>query len=137
MIFVERIAPDGTPHRITIRSHELITDMGLGNGGSDIGPDSHDLYDSALGACVGLTMVWYARRKDIALENVHVGIQRDNSREDEGLYRLIVRVAIDGDLTDAQHAKLIEVAGKCPIHRLMTDVRTEIETIAVAMPPES
>lgn len=137
MIVVERISTDGTVHRITIRSHELLADMSVEEGGADVGPDPHDLYDAALGACKALTMVWYAQRKGMKLENVHVGVQRDASQEREGVYRLTTRVAIDGDLSEAEHAKLIEVAGKCPVHKLMTEVRTEIETIAVEVAPES
>lgn len=131
MIVVERIAPDGTAHRITIRAHELLADMAPSDGGKDDGPDPHDLYDAALGACKALTMLWYAQRKGIAVEDIHVGVERDASREDEGVYRLVTRVAVGGDLSEAERAKLVEVAGKCPIQRLMTKVTTEIETIAV------
>jgi len=137
MIVVERIDPDGTAHRITIRAHELFADMSPADGGADIGPDPHDFYDTALGACKALTMVWYAQRNGMKLENVHVGVQRDASQERDGVYKLTTRIAIDGDLSEAEHAKLIEVAGKCPVHKLMTQVRTEIETIAVEAKPES
>lgn len=131
MIVVERIAPDGTAHKVTIRAHELIVDMSVGEGGLDEGPSPHDLYDAALGACKALTMLWYAKRNDIPLETVSVGVERDASHERDGVYRLTTRIAIDGPMSEAQHAKLIEVAGKCPVHKLMTQVTTEIETIAV------
>src|SRR5690606_37023733 len=55
-------------HRIRIRDHELIVDEAPANGGEDAGPDPHDLYDAALGACKALTMLWYARRKQIPLD---------------------------------------------------------------------
>ncbi len=131
MIVIERIAPDGTAHSIAIRAHELVTDMRISEGGGDEGPDPHDLYDAALGACKALTMVWYAQRKGIALEDVRIGVERDASGERDGVYRLVTRIAIEGDMSDAERAKLIEVAGKCPVHKLMTQVRTDIETLAV------
>ncbi len=131
MIVVERVAPDGTVHRITIRAHELLADMSVAEGGLDEGPSPHDLYDAALGACKALTMLWYARRNGIPLEDIHVGVERDASREREGVYRLVTRVAVAGPMSEAERAKLIEVAGKCPVHKLMTQVKTEIETIAV------
>ena len=135
MIVVERIAPDGTSHRITIGVHELIADMSPPDGG-DAGPDPHDLYDAALGACKALTMLWFAQRKGIALESIHVGVARDASREREGVYKLTTRIAVDGDLSDEERAKLIDVAGKCPVHKLMSEVTTEIETIAVPRVPK-
>jgi putative redox protein len=132
VITVERIAPDGTPHRISIREHDLIADMSEASGGRDVGPDPHDLYDSALGACKALTILWYAKRNDIAVEGITVSVSRDASHERTGRYRLKTRVALTGDMTEAQHAKLIEVAEHCPVQKLMTEVTTEIETVAVS-----
>jgi len=101
--------------------------------GHDAGPDPHDLYDSALGACKALTMLWYAQKNGIPVENIHVGVERDNSAERQGVYKLTTRIAVSGaQLTDEQHDKLISVAAKCPDHKLMTEVETHIETIAVA-----
>lgn len=130
MIVVERIAPDGTAHRITIRAHELVADMALPDG-EDAGPDPHDLYDAALGACKAMTMLWYAQRKGIALDDIRVGVQRDASHERDGVYKLTTRIAIGGDLSAEEHAKLIDVAAKCSVHKLMSEVKTEIETIAI------
>ncbi len=130
MIVVERIDPDGSAHRISIRGHELIADMSAPDG-HDAGPDPHDLYDSALGACKAMTMLWYAQRNAIPLEGIHVGIVRDASAERQGRYKLTTRIALSGPLSDEQHDRLIDVAAKCPLHKLMTQVETEIETIAV------
>lgn len=131
MIVVERIDPDGgTAHRISIRGHEIVADMSAPDG-NDAGPDPHDLYDSALGACKAMTMLWYAQRNNIPVEDIHVGVARDASQERKGVYKLTTRIAIGGPLTDEQHDKLIAVAAKCPVHKLMAEVETQIETIAV------
>ena len=131
MIVVERIDPDGTAHRISIRGHEIIADMSSPDG-HDAGPDPHDLYDAALGACKALTMLWYAQRNGIPVEDIRVGVVRDASEERNGTYRLTTRIAVEGaQMTDEQHGKLLAVAGKCPVHRLMTEVKTEIVTIGV------
>ena len=131
MIVVERIDPTGgSAHRISIRGHEIVADMSAPDG-HDAGPDPHDLYDSALGACKAMTMLWYAKRKGIPLEDIRVGVSRDASEERKGVYRLTTRIAIDGPLTEEQRADLLGAAGKCPVHKLMTDVRTEVETILV------
>jgi putative redox protein len=34
-------------------------------------------------------------------------------------------------MTYEQHDRLIAVAAKCPVHKLMSEVETQIETIAV------
>jgi putative redox protein len=115
-------------HRIRIRGHELIADEGPDNGGEDAGPNPHDLYDSAIGACKALTVLWYANRKQIPVDNIEVIVERDASRERDGIYRLKTLLAITGELTEAQREQLLNVAGKCPIHKLMSQVTTEIET---------
>lgn len=132
MIVVERIDPTGgTAHRISIRGHEIVADMSAPDG-HDAGPDPHDLYDAALGACTATTMLWYAQRNDIPVEDIHVGVVRDASQERAGVYKLTTRIAITGPLSDEQRDKLMAVAAKCPVHKLMTKVETQIEVIAVA-----
>jgi putative redox protein len=115
-------------HRVHLRKHEIIVDGSLAEGGNDDGPSPHDLYDAALASCKALTVVWYARRKDIPLTDVEVQLERDASGERQGVYKLAVSLRLSGELTGAQREELLAVAAKCPIHKLMTAVTTEITT---------
>lgn len=115
-------------HVVHVRQHTLVVDEPASNGGEDLGPAPHDVYDSALGACKALTLVWYARRKNIPLEDVQVSVERDDSQERAGLYRLQVKLTLGGPLSDAQRQELLNVADKCPVHKLMTQGRTEVTT---------
>jgi putative redox protein len=115
-------------HTVLVRGHELIVDGTVDEGGDDAGPSAHDLYDAALGACKALTLAWYARRKGIALEEVEVVVERDASAERQGVYKLDTGLRLGGALTEAQCEELLVVAGKCPVHKLMTQVTTEIST---------
>jgi len=115
-------------HHVHIRDHVIAVDEPAANGGEDSGPDPHDLYDAALGACKALTVLWYARRKGIPLEDVQVEVVRDDSQERAGTYRLDAKLKLGGNLGDAQRQELLNVAGKCPIHKLMTAATTEIST---------
>lgn len=127
-IHVKRDTSGLMKHRIQIRDHEIIVDEGADNGGEDMGPNPHDLYDSALGACKALTVLWYAKRKQIPVENIEVVVERDSSAEAHGTYKLKTLLSVTGDLSDEQRQQLLNVAGKCPLHKLMTQVTTEIET---------
>ena len=115
-------------HTVHVRQHAFAVDEPAGNGGEDLGPTPHDLYDSALGACKALTMLWYAQRKQIPLEDITVTVDRDDSEERKGTYRLHVAMQLGGPLSDAQRQELLAVAAKCPLHKLMTQVKTEIQT---------
>lgn len=122
---------EGTPmaQRLTIRSHEWVVDGTAAEGGDDTGPNPHDLYDAALGGCKALTLLWYARRKGWDVQDVRTVVERDASQERSGTYRLATRLQVQGDLSDAQIAELQAVIGKCPVHKLMTQVTTEITTV--------
>ena len=115
-------------HTVKIGAHHFAVDEPVANGGEDTGPTPHDLYDSALGACKALTTLWYAKRKNIPVEGIEVRIERDDSEERKGTYRLRAVMSLTGDLSDAQRAELLAVAAKCPVHRLMTQVTTEVQT---------
>jgi putative redox protein len=115
-------------HIVHVRQHAFAVDESEAMGGEDSGPTPHDLYDAALGACKALTVLWYAKRKQIAVEDIEVTIARDASDERNGTYRLRATLAITGQLTSDQRQELLNVAGKCPVHKLMSQVTTEIAT---------
>ena len=118
-------------HIAHVRNHILSVDGTLEEGGNDAGPSPHDLYDAAISACKALTVVWYAKRKGIPVEDVQVTMERDASEERHGTYRLAATLHLTGDLTDAQREELLAISQKCPIHKLMTAVTTEISTVLV------
>jgi putative redox protein len=115
-------------HVVRVRQHEFSIDEPEANGGEDLGVTPHDLYDSALGACKAMTVLWYANRKQIPLEDIRVAVERDDSEERKGTYRLRVNMSLTGALSDAQRQELLAVADKCPLHKLMTQVTTEVST---------
>lgn len=127
-IIVRRDTAYPMRHTVLVRDHELTVDGLIEEGGDDAGPSAHDLYDAALGTCKALTLVWYAKRKGIPLEDVEVSVDRDASGERQGVYKLDTTLRLGGPLSDEQREELLNVAGKCPVHKLMTKVTTEITT---------
>jgi putative redox protein len=115
-------------HSVRVRQHELSADEPPTVGGEDLGVTPHDLYDSALGACKAMTVLWYANRKGIPVEDIRATVERDDSQERQGVYRLKVTLSVTGPITDAQRAELLAVADKCPVHKLMTKAATEVVT---------
>ena len=113
---------------VRIRQHTLLADVGAQEGGADQGPTPHDLYDAALAACKAITVAWYARKKGIPVDDIQTLLTRDDGQERSGVYKLTATLRIRGALTGAQLAELGNVAQKCPVHKLMTAVTTEIAT---------
>ena len=134
-ITVTRDRTEKMRHIVAVRDHRFPVDELATVGGDDLGPAPHDLYDTSLAACKALTVLWYANRKQIPVEDIEVTVERDDADERKGIYRLRTTLAVSGPLTDAQREDLLNVAGKCPVHRLMTQVTTEISTELVPASP--
>lgn len=127
-IEIQRDLSSKMKHTVRVRQHGFTVDEPEANGGEDLGVTPHELYDSALGACKALTTLWYARRRQIPLQDIGVTVERDDSQERQGVYRLRVTMQLGGELSDAQRQELLNVAGKCPVHKLMTQATTEVLT---------
>jgi putative redox protein len=121
-------------HTVHVRQHAVAVDEPAANGGEDLGVTAHELYDSALGTCKAMTVLWYAQRKQMPLDDIRVTVERDDTDERAGVYRLRVVLELTGALTDAQRAQLLAVAEKCPVHKLMTQAETQVRT-ELAPPP--
>lgn len=112
------------------RAHVFHADAGQEAGSGDSAPSPHDYFDAALAACKALTATWYAKRHGIPLERVESHVERDDSEERTGKYRLRVRVEFHGPMSDAQRSALTRAVAACPIHKLMTSTEVEIDTVA-------
>jgi putative redox protein len=101
---------------IEIRPHRLSADASAEAGGEGAGPEPHDLLAAALGACTALTVTMYARRKGYRLDDVDVHISH---AQQEGAYTFTRRIRYLGELSDAERARLTDVANKCPVHKTL------------------
>lgn len=118
----------GLRHSIEIGPHLLRTDVPEPLGGGASGPEPHDLFDAALGACKALTLMLYAKQRGLPLDSLDVRLVRDDSQERQGTYRLAVELELHGALDDEQRQQLLRIADKCPIHKLMTHAEVQVET---------
>lgn len=119
----------GLLQRISIGPHTLHSDVSVELGGAASAPQPHDLFDAALGACKALTLALYAKQHGLPLDGLDVTLNRDDSQERQGVYRLNVELTLHGALDDAQRQQLLRIADKCPIHKLMTSSTVEVSTL--------
>lgn len=131
---IEIISERNRVHRQRVQIHgfeDLFVDVPKAFGGEDSAPDPHDYFDLSLGACKAITAQMYANRKQWPLHGVTVTVNRDDSGERKGLYRLEVTMTFHGIDDLDQQARLKEISHKCPIHRLMTVSTVEVTTLTI------
>lgn len=101
--------------------HQLFADEPADFGGLDSGPSPFQLLGSALAACMTMTVRLYAERKQWAVKRIRTAVGHSREPEQTPRDRFDVRLAFDGDLDEEQRARLIEIAGKCPVHKALTE----------------
>lgn len=114
--------------RIYSEHHQLIADEPRSFGGSDLGPNPYEYLLGSLGACTSMTIRMYANRKELNLDNVevtlsHSRIHADDCDECESSGGFVDRIdkfiKLEGDLSDEEKQKLLNIADKCPIHKTL------------------
>ncbi|MDO9370675.1 MAG: bifunctional alpha/beta hydrolase/OsmC family protein [Sphingopyxis sp.] len=97
----------------------FIADEPESAGGLGSGPTPFDLLSAALAACTTMTLRLYADRKGWPVGRIRTGVAH---RKEQGAEKPDIfsrRVEIEDTLDDAQHAELIAVADRCPVHRTL------------------
>ena len=113
----------------------FLADEPVAFGGLGSGPNPYDLLGAALGSCTAMTLRLYAERKAWPLVRVRVGVTH---RRDAAAGRDVFErdISLEGELDDAQKARLMQIAERCPVHQTLqhgAEVRTRL---AAPSPPE-
>jgi putative redox protein len=109
--------------------HRLLADEPAGVGGLGSGPSPYDYLAAALGACTSMTLRMYATRKKLDLGPITVDVSHGKVHAEdcvdcaEGRKGRIDRfertISVAGPLPADLDDKLVEIAGKCPVHRTL------------------
>ena len=109
--------------------HELIADEPENVGGNDAGPGPYEYLLMGLGACTSMTLRMYAQHKQLPLEKVTVRLSHkkihardcNDCETRAGKVDEITReITLEGDLTEDQRQRLLEIANRCPVHRTLS-----------------
>ena len=129
---------EGYLQDVLVGPHHLLADEPADHGGTNLGPSPYQYVAAGLGACTTMTLRMYARRKGLALERVSVDVSHRkihaadcaDCETKEGkvdVFRRVIR--IEGKLSDAERARLMEIADRCPVHRTL-EHEIRVETVA-------
>ncbi len=128
-IIVRESGKNKFAQEIITGNHILIADEPIASGGNDTGPSPYDFLLIALGTCTSMTLRMYADLKKIPLEKITVKLKHEKIHESDcancentnSKIDLIDRqIDLQGNLTQEQRIKLLNIANKCPVHLTLT-----------------
>ncbi|PZU07784.1 OsmC family protein [Sphingomonas sp.] len=109
--------------QIEMGAHTIVGDEPASAGGGGLGPNPFELLTAALAECTAMTIRWFARQQDWPLEYVEVVVDHAKKRFADSSTAVDVfekTIFIRGaELDDAQRARLVDVAAKCPVQRIL------------------
>ncbi|TCC90304.1 OsmC family peroxiredoxin [Pedobacter frigiditerrae] len=101
--------------------HLIYADEPTELGGTDEGMNPGALLLASLGSCTAITIRMYADRKEIPLESIKIDLAICKEEEMSKETTIAVKIEFTGDLTTEQRERLMVIADKCPIHKLLTN----------------
>lgn len=106
--------------------HHALADEPPAYGGTGRGMSPYGFLAAGLGACTSMTIRMYARRKDWPLAHVRVEVSHDKVHAQDAsgtgpdkVDQFNRTVFLEGDLSEDQRTRLLEIADKCPVHRTL------------------
>lgn len=124
---------------LKLGSHRFIADEPNDFGGNDFGPSPYQFLSAALASCTAMTIQMYARRKtwDVKNVTVHINYSKEHAIDCENCENESAKIDtfnreinFEGNLSDEQKIRLLEIADKCPVHKTLhseTQVVTKLE----------
>ena len=116
--------------QINVREHRLIADELPDNGGKDLGPTPHEYILAGLASCTASTLRMYTDRKGWPVEKISLELSLVTEKTKEGqVSHISNNIHIEGNIDEEQKQRMIEIAEKCPVHRILTNtilIKTQI-----------
>jgi len=126
---VARVGENGYRTDLEINGSAFIADEPTSVGGTGLGPTPYELLLAALGSCAAMTLRMYASRKQWPLESVVIRLRdtpphmkdcEECATSAVGVKSIDRIVELHGPLAPEQHARLMEIADRCPVTQTLS-----------------
>jgi len=112
---------EGYTHDVELDGdHTVVFDEPTEAGGENAGPSPTGMLAASLAACTAITMEMYAERKEWPLADVEVEVEMEKGAGDSPR-RFGITIRLPKELSEEQIDRLRVIAGKCPVHRALSE----------------
>lgn len=129
---VATLGPEGFRTEIKVDpdlGHSLLSDEPQDRGGTNAGPTAFGLLASALAACTVATIRSYANLKGLKLTRVVAEVdasrrtpsEQNEAGPDAKMAVVHKKITIEGDISDEQRRRILQIAEKCPVNRTLLE----------------
>ena len=135
---IARTRADGFKTEVRMGGYRVVADEPPSVGGTGLGPTPYDLLSAALATCTSMTLRMYANHKKLNFESATVRVEHDKVHAkdcedcESGTGKIDEfrrTISLEGDLTDAERARMLEITDRCPVHLTLhgeTKVRSDL-----------
>jgi putative redox protein len=110
---------EGYTHDVEVDGHTVVADEPEKDGGADLGPSPTRLLAASLASCTAITMEMYADRKGWDLGQLEVVVDMEYGQPSVPR-SFLVTLKLPKELTEEQRQRLTVIAGKCPVHKVIS-----------------
>lgn len=107
--------------KIFAAGHLIYADEPKTMGGTDEGMSPGALLLASLGSCTAITVRMYADRKNWPLEGISIHLAICEEEEMSKETTISRKIEFKGELTEEQRQRLMVIADKCPIHKILSN----------------
>ncbi|MEW6544656.1 MAG: OsmC family protein [Nitrospirota bacterium] len=99
------------------RSHTVVTDQPVEDGGADAGMSPVELFVGSLASCVGYFVVRYCARHRIPCDGFTVEAEWTMAEQPHRVGAVALRIQLPAELPPDQQERLLKVAHGCTVHQ--------------------
>jgi putative redox protein len=123
--------------RVEVQARGLTTviDEPADKGGTDTAPTPMETLLGALAGCTAITLKLYSARKQWPLEDVEIRVRLalPEKGASDPTRHITQEVVLKGPLDDEQRERLQQIAGRCPVHRVLEGPNAFTEQVVEAL----